>query len=99
MSDNPVFDRIRDNIGTLKKPVVAEVMNLSINQTLSRTVVTSMTTLFVVAVIFWGSSEIATLTDFAFPLLVGITVGTYSSIFVASPVLLFWNDKIKPITG
>ena len=92
-----VFDRIRDNMGSLKKPVVKDVMNTSINQTLSRTLVTSLTTLFVVAVIFWGSSDIATLTDFAFPLLIGVVVGTYSSIFVASPVLLLWNDKIKPI--
>jgi len=90
-----VFDRIRDNLKGKRKPVVKDVMNTSINQTLSRTLVTSLTTFAVVLVIFLGAN--ATLRDFAFPLLVGIIVGTYSSIFVASPVLLVWHDKYKSI--
>lgn len=92
-----VFDRIRDNLNATKNPDVAKIMNTSINQTLSRTVVTSLTTLFVVVVIFVASTS--ALRDFAFPLLVGIIVGTYSSIFVASPILLFWHDKVRKITG
>lgn len=92
-----VFDRIRDNINATKKPNVENLMNVSINQTLSRTVVTSLTTFFVVAVIFFASN--ATLRDFAFPLLIGIIVGTYSSIFVASPTLLAWHNKVRKISG
>ncbi|CAM2067593.1 Protein-export membrane protein SecF [Sulfidibacter corallicola] len=91
-----VFDRIRENLNTAKTDDVESHMNKSINQTLSRTIVTSLTTFFVVAVIYWGSNN-ATLRDFALPLLIGIVVGTYSSIFVASPVLLLWHDRYKPI--
>ena len=87
-----VFDRIRDNRSDIKNPDLLKVMNTSINQTLSRTLVTSLTTFFVVAVIYWGSNN-ATLQDFAFPLLIGIIVGTYSSIFVASPTLLYLTEK------
>lgn len=93
-----VFDRIRDNLGAIKRPNLAELVNKSINQTLSRTVITSLTTFFVVAVIFWGSNN-TMLTDFAFPLLIGIVVGTYSSIFIASPLVLWWNEKVKPIVA
>ena len=92
-----VFDRIRDNLNTTKKPVVVNLMNTSINQTLSRTIVTSLTTLFVVLVIYLFSGN-ETLRDFSLPLLIGIVIGTYSSIFVASPVLLLWHEKYKPIS-
>ncbi len=93
-----VFDRIRDNLGAIKRPDLAKLVNSSVNQTLSRTVITSVTTFFVVAVIFWGSNN-STLTDFAFPLLIGIVVGTYSSIFVASPLILWWDKRVKPIVA
>ncbi len=92
-----VFDRIRDNLVGKKQPDMQELMNTSINQTLSRTVVTSLTTLFVVGVIYFFSNN-ETLQDFSFPLLIGIVVGTYSSIFIASPTLLWWHKKIKPVT-
>jgi len=92
-----VFDRIRENINHNRKPVVVDLMNNSINQTLSRTVVTSLTTFFVVGVIFFTSGN-ETLEDFSLPLLIGIIVGTYSSIFVASPALLWWSNKFKSIT-
>jgi len=92
-----VFDRIRENIFNTRKGDLATIMNDSINQTLSRTLVTSLTTLFVVVVIYLGAN--ATLRDFAFPLLIGIIVGTYSSIFVASPVLLFWSKHIRSINN
>jgi preprotein translocase SecF subunit len=92
-----VFDRIRENIGESRSNDLASLINGSINQTLSRTLVTSMTTLFVVVVIFLGTNS--TLRDFAFPLLIGIIVGTYSSIFVASPILLFWHRNIRPINA
>lgn len=93
-----VFDRIRDNLRHGVRMELPDLMNTSINQTLSRTLVTSLTTLFVVGVVYFGANN-ETLQDFAFPLLVGILVGTYSSIFVASPFLLFWHNKVKPITG
>ena len=93
-----VFDRIRDNLGDVRQPKLIEIMNTSINQTLSRTLVTSLTTLFVVAVIYWFSYN-ATLKDFSFPLLIGIVVGTYSSIFVASPMLNIWHEKVKSVAG
>lgn len=90
-----IFDRIRDNLRKERRPDVLKLMNSSINETLSRTVVTSLTTLMVILVIYLGAN--ATLRDFAFPLLIGIVVGTYSSIFVASPALHFWHRKFKPI--
>ncbi|CAM2007128.1 protein translocase subunit SecF [Acanthopleuribacter pedis] len=90
-----VFDRIRENLNAAKGGQVVDHMNRSINQTLSRTIVTSLTTFFVVGVIYWFSNN-ATLEDFALPLLIGIVIGTYSSIFVASPTLLLWHAS-RPI--
>jgi preprotein translocase subunit SecF len=86
-----VFDRIRENLSRFRRRGFEEVMNASINETLSRTILTSGTTLLVVAALFvLGGSVIH---DFAFALLVGIIVGTYSSIFVASPILLIWESR------
>jgi preprotein translocase subunit SecF len=86
-----VFDRIRENLSRFRRRGFEEVMNASINETLSRTILTSGTTLLVVAALFvLGGSVIH---DFAFALLVGIIVGTYSSIFVASPILLIWERR------
>ena len=85
-----VYDRIRENYGKYKKKGFGEVVNRSINETLSRTILTSGTTLLVVLALFiFGGGVIH---NFAFAMLVGILVGTYSSIFVASPVLIFWDD-------
>lgn len=88
-----VYDRIRENYGKHQKKGFAAVVNSSINETLSRTILTSGTTLLVVAALFiFGGGVIH---NFAFALLVGILVGTYSSIFVASPILIFWDDYRK----
>ena len=85
-----VYDRIRENYGKHQKQGFAKVVNRSINETLSRTILTSGTTMLVVLALFiFGGGVIH---NFAFALLVGILVGTYSSIFVASPVLIFWDD-------
>jgi len=85
-----VFDRIRENLKTSKKGNDIDVINKSINETLSRTLLTSITTLIVVFVLFiFGGGVIH---NFAFALMVGIIVGTYSSIFVASPVLIYYNS-------
>lgn len=81
-----VFDRIRENIRTKANMSLSKVINMSINQTLSRTILTSGTTLLVVcSLALLGGGAIH---DFALALLIGISVGTYSSIFVASPILL-----------
>ncbi|MFO7859382.1 MAG: protein translocase subunit SecF [Ectothiorhodospiraceae bacterium] len=77
-----VFDRIRENFLVMRKGTTEDVMNASVNQTLSRTLVTSLTTLLVVVSLFVIGGE--TIAGFAFTLIVGILVGTYSSIFVAS---------------
>lgn len=86
-----VFDRIREDLGLMKDKSYTEIINLSINQTLSRTVLTSFTTLIVVVILFvFGGGAIE---DFALVMLLGVIVGTYSSIFVASSVVSIWNEK------
>ncbi|MFQ5829293.1 MAG: protein translocase subunit SecF [Candidatus Methylomirabilia bacterium] len=86
-----VYDRIRENRGKgiRKGQTLADVFNLSINQTLSRTVLTSLTAFLVVAVLYLFGGEV--LKDFAFVLLVGVVTGTYSSIFVAAPIVVDWE--------
>jgi preprotein translocase subunit SecF len=81
-----VFDRIRENQGRFRKKPLIDLMNLSITETLSRTILTSGTTLLVVIVLFVFGGEI--IHDFSYALLVGIVVGTYSSIYVASPMVM-----------
>ncbi|MCZ6765406.1 MAG: protein translocase subunit SecF [bacterium] len=85
-----VFDRIRENLRTRKREGYSIVVNSSINETLSRTIITSFTTLVVVlSLVIIGGPVIR---DFALTLLVGVIIGTYSSIFIASPVLVAWED-------
>ncbi len=91
-----VFDRIRENSRRFKRRSFEQTMNISINETLSRTILTSSTTLVVVLALFFLGGGV--IHDFAFALMVGIIVGTYSSIFVASPILLVWEDKIDGST-
>ncbi len=81
-----VFDRVRENFKALRKKTATEVFNISINQTLSRTIITSLTTLLVLLALFFIGGEM--IHGFAFALIVGIVVGTYSSIFVASTATL-----------
>jgi len=88
-----LFDRVRENVRKETKKDLRTVMNESINQTLSRTILTSLTVVIVVAALYiFGGAVIH---DFAFALLVGVIFGTYSSVFIASPVVLAW-DKFKP---
>jgi preprotein translocase subunit SecF len=92
-----VFDRIRENMRKTRKGELGQIINSSINETLSRTVLTSGTTLVVVLCLYFlGGPVIA---DFAFAMLVGIIIGTYSSIYVASPVLLMWPPEGVPAKG
>lgn len=88
-----VFDRIRENGQSLKGVEYIEVLNRSINQSLSRTVITSLTTLFVVLVIFTLSSPGEEINTFALALIVGVLIGTYSSVFIASPILHIWQQR------
>ena len=86
-----VFDRIRENIDEYSNMKLYKIINLSLNETLARTLITSVTTLFVVIslYIFGGGS----LKGLSFGLIIGILSGTYSSIFVATPVMMFLRDK------
>ena len=88
-----VFDRIREGITTSKRTDLTEIINESVTRTLARTTLTSLTTFFVVFTLFMFGGEI--IHAFAFTLLVGVVVGTYSSIFVASPILLWFGFDVK----
>jgi preprotein translocase subunit SecF len=88
-----VFDRIREGIRGIKNPDLAGIINESVTRTLSRTVLTSLTTFFVVLTLYMFGGEI--INGFSFTLLVGIIVGTYSSIFVASPILMWLKFDVK----
>src|SRR5579862_7032263 len=85
-----IFDRIRENLRTSKRESLEDVINRSVNQTLSRTIMTSgLTFLTVIALFLFGGPV---LHGFSFALVVGIIIGTYSSVFVASPIVLFWHN-------
>ena len=86
-----VFDRIRENLRRFRRRPFEEIINKSINETLSRTVLTSTTTLIVVVALFVLGGGV--IHDFAFAMLIGVLVGTYSSIFVASPIILVWEER------
>lgn len=88
-----VFDRIRENMGLLRDQGREVIINTSVTQSLSRTLITSITTLLAVVSIYVFTTGI--IKDFAFNLIVGIVVGTYSSIFIASPVLLGWQNVME----
>jgi preprotein translocase SecF subunit len=89
-----VFDRIREDLKIYRRETYGNVINHSINETLSRTIITSLTTFLVVLSLYlFGGTVIH---DFAFALLIGVVVGTYSSIFVASPLLVeYFNNQQK----
>jgi preprotein translocase subunit SecF len=88
-----VFDRIRENLRKQSKSPFKTIINSSINETLSRTILTSGTTMLVLIALFiWGGGIIH---DFALTMIIGVVVGTYSSIYVASPILLAWERKGK----
>ena len=87
-----IFDRIRENLKFSRREPLESVMNRAVNQTLSRTVMTSgLTFLTVIALFIWGGPV---LHGFSFALVCGIIVGTYSSVFIASPIVLFWHNYV-----
>ena len=87
-----VFDRIREGIRTIKAPDLGAIIDESVTRTLSRTTLTSLTTFFVVLTLYLFGGEI--INGFSFTLLVGVIVGTYSSIFVASPILMWLGFSV-----
>jgi preprotein translocase subunit SecF len=85
-----VFDRIRENLRLGMRGSFRDIVNTSINQTLSRTVLTSGLTFLTALSLYLFGGQV--LNGFSFALVVGIIIGTYSSIFIASPILIFWHD-------
>ena len=90
-----IYDRIRENLGKFHKLNISEIANLSINETLARTIITSVTTLLALFSIFVLGGEI--LRGFSFAMILGVLIGTYSSIFVASPILKFLKVNYKTL--
>ena len=88
-----IYDRIRENLAKYNKLNISDIANLSINETLSRTIITSVTTLLALFSIFILGGEI--LRGFSFAMILGVIIGTYSSIFVASPILKFFKVSYK----
>jgi preprotein translocase SecF subunit len=88
-----VFDRVREYVNLFKTESFPVIVNKSINATLSRTVVTSVTTLIVVTILFVFGSEV--LRGFSFALIIGVIIGTYSSVFVASPTVVELNRRLE----
>jgi preprotein translocase subunit SecF len=89
-----VFDRVRENMKLLKNIDYETIFNKSINESLSRTIITSLTTFAVVFILYIAGGEV--IRYFAFAMIVGVIVGTYSSIYVASPVVFLWQQRMTP---
>ena len=86
-----IFDRIRENIKVLKRETYTKIINQSINESLSRTIVTSLTTFVVVMVLWLFGGEV--IHNFALAMIIGVIVGTYSSVYVDSPIVIYFHDK------
>lgn len=92
-----IFDRVRDNLKLLRKRKFGDLLNISINQTLSRTIITSGTTFLTVFTLFLLGGEV--ISDFAFTMMIGVVIGTYSSIYQSCSILFFWKNIFKPKKG
>ena len=86
-----IFDRIRENLRSMRRDALGQVINVSVNQTLGRTVITSGTALLTAIALFFFGGEV--LHAFAFTMIVGIVTGTYSSVFIAAAIVSFWKGK------
>lgn len=86
-----IYDRVRENLLKVRKATMREILNLSVNETLSRTIITSTTALLVVIILYFFGGEV--LNTFAFSLIVGFTSGVYSTVFIATPLVLLWQKK------
>jgi preprotein translocase subunit SecF len=89
-----IFDRVRENMRGMRRDSLEQIVNVAVNQTLGRTVITAGTTLFSVIALYWFGGDV--LHGFAFTMLVGIITGTYSSVFIAAAIVLIWQGK-KPV--
>jgi len=92
-----IFDRVRDNLKTMRKQSFLQILNNSINQTLSRTIITSGTTFMTVLALFLFGGQV--INDFAFTIMIGVVIGTYSSIYMSCSMLYFWKKIFKPKKG
>jgi len=92
-----IFDRVRDNIKLLRKLDFGNLLNTSVNQTLSRTIVTSGTTFITVAALFLFGGQV--INDFAFTMMIGVFIGTYSSVYLSCSMIYFWKIIFKPKKG
>ena len=92
-----IFDRVRDNIKLLRKKEFETILDTSINQTLSRTIITSGTTFMTVLALFLFAGPV--INDFAFTMMIGVVIGTYSSIYQSCSLLYYWNKFFKPKKG
>ena len=88
-----IFDRVRENIKKMRKDNLETIFNVSINETLGRTILTSGTVMGVVLILFFFGGPV--IHDFAFALIVGLISGTYSTVYIASPVVIFWEKHIS----
>jgi len=88
-----VFDRIRENLKTMRRESLEGLINISVNQTLSRTVLTSGLTLLTALSLWLFGGQV--LNGFSFALVCGIIAGTYSTVFIASPLLIFWQNVVE----
>jgi len=86
-----IFDRVRENLKILRREEYINIFNVSINQTLSRTILTSLTVFIVVIILFLFGGEV--IHNFSFAMVVGVIAGTYSTVFIASPIVIYWHKK------
>jgi preprotein translocase subunit SecF len=91
-----VFDRVRENMRAMRRDKLDHIVNVAVNQTLARTIITAGTTLLSVTALFQFGGEV--LKGFAFTMMVGIVAGTYSTVFIAAAIAIFWQGN-KPIKG
>jgi preprotein translocase subunit SecF len=88
-----IFDRVRENVKKMRKEELVTIFNVSINETLGRTILTTGTVMMVVLILFFFAGEV--IHDFTIALIVGLITGTYSTVYIASPVVLFWEQRIS----
>ena len=87
-----IFDRVRENVKKMRKEDLETIFNITINETLGRTILTSGTVMMVVLILFFFGGPV--IHDFAFAMIVGLITGTYSTVYIASPVVLFWEQHV-----
>jgi preprotein translocase subunit SecF len=88
-----IFDRVRENVKKIRKENIVTIFNISINETLERTILTTGTVMVVVLILFFFAGEV--IHDFTIALIVGLITGTYSTVYIASPVVLFWEQHVS----